>query len=704
MPFEYESLVGTLYMVGGRAISAPPPGTLVEMAPRKAARGREADTFFALVLPSGDTVAPAAFYDTMVRDGATHYFEGSGSVTAGIRNVFTLLNNRLIEHNQADPRYYEASIIAGVLRGGEMIVGKAGSAVMVQRSKDGAVQTFPADLTDDDQIFTPPLGVGTAPDVRMTRLTITPGLRIGWADSSLADYPLESITTALALDDIGAVLATMREGIKKQITLLVVEFVSPASNIVATTPARVAESTTAAGASPKAAPPVPTENAAPPPALPRSARRGAAGRAVISTLAERLAKGFEVIMHIFNRLVPEPSQGERGWLASPTATGIAVLLPILLVVAVVLLWVSGTGESGFDKCVERALTSGQTARSVASTDVTGTVAAWNAVTLVVDECDALRADDPSMLALKREARSILDRLQNIARRPPTPIYAFQNAQLTDVVLQGDDMYVLDSNNQQVYRITLTEDGLATMPGSYAPIPAMRRSGRVVNFDVGALVDIAWAENGAGLSASNVITALDADGLLIVCQPRFLQDCTAQRLTGAETWQSPKSITYWEGRLYILDPAGNQIWRYDPSGGTFTGVPLEYFTGGRRPDITSAVDFSITSNGDVFLLLNTGVIAKFRAGDQLPFAFTFPDTQIIDSPSAFYLNPNPTSQGVYLIEQDQRTIFETTMAGTFINAYRAEDETLFASLNNVIVNSNQNVIYALSGNSIFGFPR
>ncbi|MBC7870407.1 MAG: hypothetical protein H7Y09_06170, partial [Chitinophagaceae bacterium] len=52
MAFEYEALVCHLYVVGGRSISAAPPGALVEVAPRKAARGREADTFFTLVLPS----------------------------------------------------------------------------------------------------------------------------------------------------------------------------------------------------------------------------------------------------------------------------------------------------------------------------------------------------------------------------------------------------------------------------------------------------------------------------------------------------------------------------------------------------------------------------------------------------------------------------------------------------------------------------
>ncbi|MCC6803618.1 MAG: hypothetical protein IT319_12105, partial [Anaerolineae bacterium] len=54
--------------------------------------------------------------------------------------------------------------------------------------------------------------------------------------------------------------------------------------------------------------------------------------------------------------------------------------------------------------------------------------------------------------------------------------------------------------------------------------------------------------------------------------------------------------------------------------------------------------------------------------------------------------------------DQRTIFETTMAGTFVNAYRAERDDYFALLSNVVADTNQGIVYALSGNSILAFRR
>ncbi len=714
MPFEHESLVGYLYMVGGRAISQPPPGALVELAPRRAARGREADTVYLLITPSGETSAPAKFYDELARDAAAAYFEGTGSVTAGIRAVFNAANDRLIDDLDRARRAGialpppEAAMLCAVLRGSDLFVGKTGGGVVLLH-QNALTQTFPADISDDDQVFSPPLGALPIPDVRMTRYTVSPGARLLFSDPSLTELPIDTLRAALGEGDIGAALAHLRERLRHNVMLMLIELIPPMTP--SPVPARVGESSAAIGGRETPAPAAqpaqssPAAETPPEPVVIPRARRDEALRGAASSVADRTAGVVRTIQTIFERIVPAPPEGERGWLASPAAIGVAVLLPVALVVAVVVLWVSGTGASEFDQCVGRVQTAASTARLIAPADVRGTVAAWNAVLVVVSECEAMRSQpDAALTAIRREGRSILDRLQNITRRALVPIYAFPNAQLTQIVLQGDDVYVLDSNNQQVYRITLAANGLAAIAGSYEPIPAMRRGGRVINFDIGDLIDIAWAENGAGLAASNVITALDRSGLLIACPPRFLQDCTAQRLPGAETWRAPVAMQYWEGRLYVLDPAGNQIWRYDPTGGTFASVPIEYFAGGTRPDITSAVDFAITSAGDIYLLLNTGVVARFRGGQQQPFAFTFPPAQSMTNPRAMFLNPNPVAQGLFFVEQGQRTLFETTMAGTFINAWRAEDEALFAGLNHVAVDSGNGVIYTVSGNTLFAFRR
>ncbi|HLV34417.1 MAG TPA: hypothetical protein VKY59_04850, partial [Spirillospora sp.] len=144
MLFDFESLVGHLYIVGGRSINANPPGLLVEVAPRKAARGREMDTFFALVLPAGHNPAPASFYERMAHLAAEQYFSSSGSVTSGVRTLFNALNTNLFEHNEsAANRPYEANMICAILHGSDIFLARVGGGVAMLQTM-GSIRAFPS--------------------------------------------------------------------------------------------------------------------------------------------------------------------------------------------------------------------------------------------------------------------------------------------------------------------------------------------------------------------------------------------------------------------------------------------------------------------------------------------------------------------------------------------------------------------------------
>jgi hypothetical protein len=322
------------------------------------------------------------------------------------------------------------------------------------------------------------------------------------------------------------------------------------------------------------------------------------------------------------------------------------------------------------------------------------------VIAVVDGCNDIRAGDPSLEALMREGQNVIDKLFQVERRQTQLIGSFPNAVLKQVVLQGLELYVLDSQNQQVYRISLTEDGRSGVGSSKLAIPSMRINASVSEFRVSDLVDIAWAED------ITQIMVLDNQGVLIQCSPRFLQTCEAQKLLAAERWMGPLRMTIWQGRLYILDPSANQIWRYDSTGGTYSGVaPIEYFVGDSRPDIRNVVDFSIDTNGNVYLLTATGEISKWVSGQQTGFTFAgFPAGQEINSADAMFLDTDPIGQAIYIINRSSRTLYETSLAGSYSNSYRAYNEDDFASLANVVDDPNLGVIYVLSGNSIFAIER
>ncbi len=699
MAFDFEALVGHLYVVGGRSISVQPPGLLVEVAPKKAARGRELDTFFVLVTPSGDNTAPSAFYDQMANVSAERYFNSTGSVTAGLRAVFGSLNQDLSEHNRSGKRPYEANIVCAVLRDDELFLARVGAGVALIKTAE-EVQAFPTDFSNDDALFGPPLGVHPVPDIKMSRYTISEGTRVILSDAHLADLDYEKTTSALGSSEINEVINGLKDLNAQQATVMVVEFVPPEA------PSPTAVKDTRSSTRPPETQTTTTQTSEVPVVAPddsRSTRRRAGLPAPVErgagTFALFLSRIMGGINYLLDRIMPQPQESGRGWMRATTATGIAVLIPVAIVVLVVVLGLGRVDQSAFELCVEGANETTQIARSIASSDVAGTLAAWNAVIAKVDSCNDIRAGDPSLAALTREAQNVIDALFQVDRRTTSLIASFTNAQLTQVVLQGLDLYALDSQNQLVYRVTLEQNGRRAVRSTGDPISSMRLGAVIGPYRVGRLIDIAWWED------TTQIVALDETGLLIQCSPRFLQTCEAQQLLGAEFWGNPTRLTFWQGRIYLLDPGANQIWRYDSSGGTFANPPLEYFSGTSRPDITSAVDFGIDDKGSVYVLLAGGLMTKWVSGEQTPFAFAnFPEGQGMPSADAMFLDRSPISQGMYIISRGARTVYETTLAGTFSYSYRAANEDDFASLNNLVADANQQVVYALSGNAIFVFEK
>jgi hypothetical protein len=387
MAFELEALVGHLYIVGGRAISSPPAGAYVEVAPQKARRGRETDTVFVLALGAGGQAAPAAFYTGLAELAAERYFESTGSVTAGMRTVFGLINDQLYDHNQRDPRRYEASLLIGVLRGTDIYIGRVGEAAAAYRHQ-GVVQAFPAPFSGGG-VFSAPLGTQSIPDVSMSMFAIVPGSRLVFGDTALTAISMPRIEAALAAEDITAALIALKADVIGAASLMMIEFVIPEAPV--SLPAREGETLKAAlGSRPPAAPPPPVAEpaaeAAPVPRARRFENRTSTVERAAGAAALRAAGVVEGVNGVLDRVIPEAKGRERGWLHSPWALLVAVLLPVLVVAGVVGVWVNGTGESEFDRCVGEAARLAGVARGIASADVTGTVAAWNAVLLVTDRC------------------------------------------------------------------------------------------------------------------------------------------------------------------------------------------------------------------------------------------------------------------------------------------------------------------------------
>ena len=428
MAFELEALVGHLYIIGGRPINVNPPGALVVVAPPDAARGREGDTFFTLIVPSG-TIAPTTFYEQLAVLAAERYFNTGGSVTIAMRTMFQVLNRNLFEHNQEHDEYeqqqFEASAIVAVLHGDDMYVARVGPVVSVLQTV-GLTLTFPDDFSQEEPLFNAPLGISPEPEVAMVRYGVDAGSRLVLADANLCEISVDQLTSMLLENDIEQALDSLRSAIKVQGQLMLVELVPP--NIESKVPAAPGESSIEVNAKLNEAR-LQVESESPSTPVQRKRGLSAVLRWGLVRLARRLSAGLQAFSRLFQRFLPLPEPGSDRNPAAGSMAMAVLLIPLFIVGVVVFSWVSNTGESEFEQCLQRLQETASLARSMDNSNRRSITSAWNAALQIVEVCENMRPGDPVIEAMRQEAQDVVDTLNNVQRRRADPLTNFENASI-----------------------------------------------------------------------------------------------------------------------------------------------------------------------------------------------------------------------------------------------------------------------------------
>src|SRR5262249_26579340 len=222
---ELEALVGYVFVVGGRAVSATPPGALVGLPPRRPQRGREQGAFVAQGTAAWPTHAWGAFYEQLAKLSADLYFHSGGGVTSGLREAISAVNSHLIEHNQLAGARYEANMICLVLRGHEVYLARTGSCIALLR-QGATFVTFPGDLRDEYALNVLPLGYSPAPDIKLAHHEIAPGHVLVMSDAGFAAPDLDQLHTALGAGGVQSVIDALKPLGGKDAQAMTIEFVS----------------------------------------------------------------------------------------------------------------------------------------------------------------------------------------------------------------------------------------------------------------------------------------------------------------------------------------------------------------------------------------------------------------------------------------------------------------------------------------------
>lgn len=708
---DLEALVGHLFIVGGRSISAASPGAIATAPPRRAARGRDTDTLFALISLGAEQRQPASFFEQLTGQLSQKYFSVPGSVTSALREAVAVINDTLMAHNAPLPEPIRVGMTCAILRDQELILALTGPSRCFLIRGD-MVERLPADEELAEPIRL--LGIESEPELRLYRREVKDGDFLILADASLNRLKDATFRQAVETGEVDVSLNNMRGVASEFTSAQIIKFVAPLaeSEAAAAAPAYAPSASSQPGLeaehSAQAAAVIPPGVKIPMPMKGMGERVEGAGGQELPPLrklgrdaAISLASVVDGAQILADKMLPDESitnpLEERFQLSTPMQIGVALAVAVLVVLVTTVIYQLRGQSSQYAQFIRQAQNEIEQARA-GGNDQAAARSHWENAIHLIDQSLQIRQPSAEIGALRDEALAALDSYDHVTRVSPALLREYQpGTVLRGPIVQGLNLYLIDTTADILYREDLDETSTSLV--NRDPQIITRQGEVVSNQVVGGLIDLVWVEDG-GVPQRNVLAALSRNGLLITYSPSW--STTAAILPGFEAWQDPRAIAVFNRDLYILDAGANEIWRYQAKEESYVGLPQRYFTD-VVPQLADAIDMKIDTNGNVYVLHGNGLVTKYFFGREQAFAFEgLP--QPITRGTALSLNVSLFDRTFLIADPDGGRLYATALTGTFLTNYKDSGNTIFYHLSGAFSQDRPPMIYVTAGNRLFYFSR
>lgn len=717
-----EALVGHLFVVGGRMISSASPGAIAMPPPRRAARGRDDDSFFGLLSLAPGEHQPASFYEALTETITGTYFDTGGSVTFALREAISAANEHIYRFNRSSVESVTVGLACAVLRGQELYIATVGPAHCFLVRADG-IERMPGEYEMNERMLA--LGADLEPDVRLYHHEVWEGNFLLLADQSLGRLTDNTLRHATGSGSISATVSNLSSVAGDFSACEVIKFVEPLPEEESAdapsaprerrmpslalpawltdfgkkltpdgSPAPEPSTVPAAGGS------TPTRSAAPTRRQPRpSVKRRAqvAGRDSARGLA-RVTAGMRMFVE---RTLPagrgiENPLEQRLSLSMPVQIGIALGVALIVALLTIAVYRMRSDTSEYAQFVREAQSEVEEARS-------GKTQAearphWEMAAALMAQAADIREPSDEILALQNEALGALDSYDHVTRVQPVLLRSYEpGSYLRGPVVHGFNLYVIDTTQDTLYREDLDEN--STRVTNRDSIVVTQKGELVGDQVIGGLVDLAWMEDG-GVPQRNVLAVITNSGQLITYSPSW--DVSVSTLPGSQAWGDPRAIAIYERDLYVLDAGANEIWHYEAGANAYTRAPERTFTD-VTPDLSDAQDMEIDSNGNIYVLHSDGTLTKVFLGREEPFAFSgLP--QPITRATALFLNVGLYDRTLFIADPSGGRLYSTALNGTFLANYKDAEDTIFDNISGVYSQEQPALIYVTAANQLYYFSR
>ncbi len=403
------------------------------------------------------------------------------------------------------------------------------------------------------------------------------------------------------------------------------------------------------------------------------------------SFARALAVTFSEALYNFRklmaRMLPDELLQQNGVFSVPTSVQIAIALviPVLIVGLAAARYI----QRGQAELYTSAVNGAMLEEAQADMEPNPVLARnhWAKAMQWVEQARQLRPGDGTVASLWQKAQENLDQLDGVTRvdyQPLIPGGLGNGTKVTQLLLLGQDVFALDTGRNRIWHLS------PTAGGTYQLDPSFECSGgvQVGARPIGTLVSMTSLPQPNPMQADSIL-ALDKLGQLLYCSPG--QKPATNFLTAPDMgWQNPVALETYGDRLYVLEPAANEIWQYQSSTGTFSTPPTRYFTGSSY-DLKTVVDFAIaTTSGEIFLLRQDGRMANCdrRSSQESPTCVDV--AQFLDSrpgrglserlwdvtqPTQLIYNP-PPEPSLYLLDSANSGLYRLSLKLELVQYFQA----------------------------------
>jgi hypothetical protein len=397
--------------------------------------------------------------------------------------------------------------------------------------------------------------------------------------------------------------------------------------------------------------------------------------------------------------------------------GTAVAIPLLAVVVAAVLYFRQGYAMEFSRLMQTARTEASVAN--AQTDPLKARDAWQKVFDSLKTAAQYGASE-ELTTLRNHAARMLDNFDGITPLEFQPAVSGgleADARITALLALDRQLYALDSTQDRVIR-------LAPGQGGYQLDETfLCQSGDYPDISVNSLADIIWVPDlSIGTQTpsspnSGAVVALDGKGTLLYCPPGG-KSMAGKLAVPRSGWSTPSAIDYYNGKLYVLDPQNNGLWRFGMSdSGGFDQPPTDYFSGD-HPSLADVVDF-VVADGEVFFLHADGRVSRCQydplfqsadgnsTGGEICSDLLFNDTrpgrtagpQIQDALLSRILYNEPPEPTLFFLDPLGRGAYRFSMALNFISRYRVTIAPETREATALAVGADK-ILYIAVGNQIY----